>query len=86
MSFPSGRLRHCVGKFGSLDSFGSDLEEPGEDHRDWKANNNQQDNNPDCPVRNVENRKYLRDSLGESPSGNYVGDGDFVNVAPFQLG
>jgi hypothetical protein len=40
----------------------------------------------DGPIRNIEYRKNLRDSLGESPTADGVCDRDFVNVAPTQFG
>src|SRR6266851_460258 len=39
----------------------------------------------DGPIRNVEDRKNLRDALSECPAGDYVGDRNFVNVAALQL-
>ena len=80
------RSRHGVGFCRAFDAFGSDLKRPGENERKGKANDNQQNHQPDDPGRNVEDREDLRDSLSQGPAGDDVSDSNFVNVAPFQFG
>ena len=41
---------------------------------------------PNRPVRDFQERKYLRRDLSDQPADDSVGDRDFVNVAPLQLG
>src|SRR6266487_1640741 len=79
-------LRDKIGIFRALDSFRRELKRPGENERKWKTNHDEKHNQTDNPIWNVEDWKNLRDTLSESPTGNCIRDGDFVNVAPLQLG
>src|SRR5436190_16745556 len=71
---------------GSLNSLRRNLERPGKNQRDWKPDDDEKNNQSDRPVWNIEHWKNLRDSLRERPTGDDVGNRDFVNVAPLQLG
>src|SRR6266403_3360802 len=79
-------LARSVGNFRAFDSFRSALEEPGEDNGNGKAKDDEKNNRADRPVRNIENRKYLRNALRKRPAGDRVRDRDLVNVASLQLG
>jgi len=78
--------RRRIDIFSALDSFRRDLERPSEHERDRKTDDDQEDEQTNDPVRNAENRQYLRESLSESPPSHEVRDRNFVNVAPLQLG
>src|SRR6266566_8353048 len=70
----------------ALDSFGRDLERPGKHQRNREANNKNEDDNLNRPLRRIERGKENRRSLNEKPRHNRIGDGYFVNITPFQLG
>src|SRR5439155_12403713 len=78
--------RHRVRGFGALYSLRRDFERPGQHKRNWQTDDDQQNDQSNGPVRNVEDRKNLRDSLRKRPTGDDVSDRDLVNVAPLQLG
>ena len=78
-------LARSVGNFRAFDSFRSALEEPGEDNGNGKAKDDEKNNRADRPVRNVENRKYLRDSLRKRPAGDGIGHRYLVDIAPLQF-
>ncbi len=51
---------------------------------EWKLNNQSKANN--CPRRNLDQREDLRRDLNEQPGHDPVGDRNFVNIAPLELG
>ena len=79
-------MRGKIGIFRPLEAFGRQFKCPGENERDRKTDDNQQNDQANYPIWNIENRKHLRDSLGEGPAGDDVSDRDFLNVAPLQFG
>ena len=87
---PGARFRapfeRTIDIFRSFDSLRCDLKCPGQNDRDGKPDDNQQNDQANYPIWNIENRKHLRDSLRKSPTGDDVGDRDFVNIAPLQFG
>ena len=74
-----------IGRFGALNSLRRDFEHPGQNKRDRQTDNDEQDKQANDPVRNIENRKNLRDSLRQRPARDDVGDRDLVNIAPLKL-
>src|SRR5207249_4882194 len=85
MFFSSCRRRHRICSFGALNSVRGDLERPGQNKGDRQTDDDEQNNQSNDPVRNIEDRKNLRDSLRERPAGDDVSDRNLVNVAPLQL-
>src|SRR4029077_532514 len=67
-------------------SFGRHFKCPCDNQRDREADNDQQNNQPNRPVRNIKNWKYLRDALRKRPSAHDVRHGNFVDIAPLQFG
>ena len=78
----SGHVRHRVGRCRALNSLRRQLKHPGQNKRNRQPDDNEQDKQADHPVRNIEDRKHLRDSLRKRPTGDDVGDRNLVNVAP----
>ena len=70
----------------ALDPFRRELKSPCDDERHGQAQNEQQDHEPDRPVRDLEKRKRLRHDLDEQPRDDGVGDCNLVNITPLQLG
>src|SRR6266480_2835998 len=70
----------------SLDSFRRQLEGPRDDERDWESNRDQRDHQPDNPGWNFQEWKNLRGNLHQQPADDRVGNRNFVNIAPLQLG
>jgi len=56
-------LPNRVGCASTFDSFRRYLKHPAKNKRDRQTNNDEQNNQSDNPVRNVEDRKNLRDAL-----------------------
>src|SRR5947207_8955505 len=75
-----------VGCGSTFDSFRRYLKHPAKNKRNRQTENDEQDNQSNDPVRNVEHRKDLRDSLRKRPTGYDVSNADLVNIAPLQLG
>ena len=71
--------------FGSLQSFRCDFKHPRQRECDGQTENDEENDQPDDPIRNVEHREYLGDALGKRPAGDDVGDGNLVNITPLQL-
>src|SRR5260370_12519244 len=72
--------------FRAFDAFQCYLKRPRDNERDRKTDDDEHDDETNDPIRNIEYRKNLSDALRERPTGDDVGDGDLVNVAPLQLG
>ena len=68
-----------------LDSFRRYLECPRTNHRDGKTDDSKQDDEPDNPAWNIEERKDLCRDLDEQPSRYDVSGGNGINTAPFQF-
>src|SRR5207237_2815970 len=68
-----------------LDSFRRDFERPRTNDGDRKTDDREQDDQPDDPVWNIEERKDLCRNLDEQPGHYDVGDRDAVNTAPFEF-
>src|SRR6266536_1813397 len=79
-------LPNRVGCASTFDSFRRYLKHPAKNKRNQQTENDEQNNQSNDPVRNVEDRKNLRDALREGPTRDDVRDRDLVNVAPLQLG
>ena len=60
---PGSLSRRKIDIFRALDCFRGELKGPGENERDWKSDHNGEDNQPDRPVRYLEERKNLRRDL-----------------------
>src|SRR5262249_60867241 len=81
--------RALLGKVGICSPFNSvrcQLEHPGENERDRQTDDDEQNSKTNDPVRNVEDRQDLRDSLRKCPARDDVGDGNLKKVRPLQLG
>jgi hypothetical protein len=72
--------------FRALDSFGRELEGPGDNERDGKSNYDREHDQPHRPTRDLKERENLRRDLDEQPRHNRISDGNLVDVAPLQLG
>jgi len=59
---------------------------PSQTKRNRQTENDQEDDQTNYSIRNIEDRKHLRDSLGQRPATNDIGNRHLINVAPFQLG
>src|SRR6266481_4549596 len=79
-------LPNLVGCTSTFDSLRRYLERPAKNKRNRQTEDDEQNNQTNDPVRNVEDRKDLRDALGEGPTRDDVRNADLVNVAPLQLG
>ncbi len=82
IAFPRGQ---GFGRLGPFQSFRRQLESPGDDERDRKAEREQHDDEPDRPIGNLEKRKDLRGDLDEQPRDHGVGDCNLVNAPAFQF-
>src|SRR5262249_16181207 len=80
---PLVRKRNVPMAFNSLRCY---FKHPGEDQRDWQPYDYDENNQANRPVRNIEHRKDLCDSLRKRPAADDIGNCDLVNVAPLQLG
>jgi hypothetical protein len=69
----------------SLQSFWRQLKRPSDYQRDWKPDDNYENNQPDYPVGDFEKRKDLGRNLNQQPCDDCVCDRNFVNIAPLQL-
>ena len=69
-------------KLRSLHSFRRQLEGPRNHEGNWKTNHNEHYHQPDCPIRNLEERENLRRYLHQQPRDDCVGDRNFVNIEP----
>ena len=74
-----------VSGFGSLQPFRGEFKSPRNDKGDWKADDNQENNQPNDPIRDLEEWKDLRRYLDEEPTDHRICDGDFVNIASLQF-
>ena len=72
--------------FGALDSFRRELKSPGDHQCNGESDRDQRNYQPHDPVWNFQEWKNLRGKLNQEPADNRVGDGNFINVAPLQLG
>src|SRR4029077_8854316 len=63
-----------------------DLKTPRKHKRDRQPDDNEKDNQPDHPVRNIKDWKNLRDSLRKRPAADDVRNRNLINVASLQLG
>src|SRR5438876_11850712 len=79
-------LPNRVGCASTFDSFRRYLKHPAKNKRNRQSENDEQNNQSNDPVRNVEDRKNLRDALRERPAGDNVSNRDLVNIAPLQFG
>src|SRR5436190_23243848 len=79
-------LPNRVGCGSTFDSFRRYLKHPAKNKRNRQTEGDEQNNQSNDPVRNVEDRKNLRDALREGPTRDDVSNADFVNIAPLQLG
>src|SRR6266480_2552406 len=79
-------LPNRVGCTSTFDSLRRYLKHPAKNKRNRQTEDDEQNNQSNDPVRNVEDRKNLRDALREGPTRDDVSNADFVNVAPLQLG
>src|SRR6266704_2473327 len=79
-------LPNRVGCVSTFDSFRRYLKHPAKNKRNRQTDYDEQNNQSNDPVRNVEDRKNLRDAFREGPTRDDVSNADFVNVAPLQLG
>src|SRR5207249_2826646 len=70
----------------ALNSFRRDLEGPGKHQRNREPNNKNEDDNLHRPLRRIERGKKNRCRLNREPRDHRVGDGNLVNIAPFQFG
>ena len=80
-----GLLPRCISSLGAFESLRRYLENPRQNQRDRKTDDDEQHEQPNHPDRNIEDRKDLRDSLRKSPARHNVSDGHLVHVAPLQL-
>src|SRR5437762_6312588 len=79
-------LPNRVGCASTFDSFRRYLKHPAKNKRNRQTNNDEHNNQTNYPIRNVEDRKDLRDALGEGPTRDDVRDSNLVNIAPLQFG
>src|SRR5438093_7603585 len=75
-----------VGCASTFDSFRRYLKHPAKNKRNRQTNNDEHDNQTNYPIRNVEDRKNLGDSLRKRPAADDVRHRNLVNIAPLQLG
>jgi hypothetical protein len=61
------------------------VEHPRQDQRDWKSQDQRDDDKTDRPIGNFEERENLRRDLNYQPARDGVGDGDAIDLAAFQL-
>ena len=71
--------------FGAFEAFRRYFKSPSAGQGDRKADDNEDNANPNDSVRNVEHWEDLRDSLRECPTSDDVSDGDLVNIPPLQF-
>jgi hypothetical protein len=71
---------------GSFDSFRRDVESPRQNQSDRESSNQENDHRSQCPLRNFEHRKYLRNDLRDQPGGHRVSDRYAINFSTFELG
>src|SRR6266516_5958314 len=71
--------------FRASDPFRCQLKCQCDHERDWKSDTDTEHDQSDGPIRNIEDRKNLRDALSERPAGDRIGNRDLVNIAPLQL-
>src|SRR5712691_11218489 len=79
-------LRQFIRKLRSLQSFRCQLECPGKNQRYRKTQDNKQDHRASNRIGEMQSRNYGCRDLHHEPSNDRVSDGNFVNVAPLQLG
>src|SRR4051794_21717980 len=79
-------LPNRIGCASTFDSIRRYLKHPAKNKRNRQTNNDEHNNQTNYPIRNVEDRKDLRDALGERPTRDDVRDSNLVNIAPLQLG
>src|SRR5436309_2158102 len=79
-------LPNRVGCASTFDSFRRYLRHPAKNKRNRQTNNDEHDNQTNYPIRNVEDRKDLRNALGKGPTRDDVRDRNLVDIAPLQLG
>jgi hypothetical protein len=75
------RLRN-IDICGSFNSVRRQLEHPRQNQCDWQTDDDEQNNKTNDPVRNIEDRQDLRNSLRKCPACDDVSDRDLVNIAP----
>src|SRR6266487_3909578 len=88
IKFTTGLVRNRfanINIFRSFQPFRRQLKGPRYDERDRKTNHDQHYHQPDCPIRNLEERENLRRYLHQQPCDDCIGDRNFVNIASLQL-
>ena len=79
------RLRFERNLISSFDPLWSEVKSPGKNERNGKAERDQDDNEPNRPVRDIEKRKSLRGNLNDEPGHDRVRDRHPVDLAPLEL-
>src|SRR6266581_5995238 len=77
--------RKFVRKLRSLDSFRRKLKRPGKNQRDRETEDNQQHYRARNRIGEMQRRNHGCGDLHHEPSNDRVSDGNFVDIAPFQL-
>ena len=72
--------------FRAFDSFRSELKGPGDDECDWESDRDQRDDQAHDPIWDLQERENLGGNLNQEPADNRIGDRNFINVAPLELG
>ena len=75
-----------IGNFRALDSFRGRFKRPGNQRARSEIQSRLARQQTHNPVRDFQERKYLRRNLSYQPADHGVRDRDLVNVAPLQLG
>src|SRR6266513_254350 len=81
----SGKRWAKIDIFRSFQSFRRQLKGPCDHKGNGKTNHNQHYHQPNCPIRNFEERKNLTRYLHQEPGNDCVGDRYLVDMAPLQL-
>jgi len=78
-------VRRVIDSLGATSSvrFRRELECPGENEGNRKADRDQHDHQPHDPIWNLQEREDLRGNLNHEPADNRISDRNLVNVAPF---
>src|SRR5215510_13317076 len=72
-------LSCCISHFGALDPLRCRFKTPRDHQRDRKSEHDEKHEQTNDPIRDIEDRKDLRNSLSKRPPANRVGDCHFVN-------
>src|SRR5205809_1656885 len=86
---PRAPMRDVLGRrnvLGALYPLRCHFKSPGNDESDRKTEDDYENDKPDRPIRNLEERKNLRGDLDQEPGDNRVSNCNPVDVAPLQLG